>query len=150
MNDVPEWMWNDDHSAFRDLVGYRPVAWREFHVELALVLEQRHANRSGIAHGGVIATLADAAGGFAGCWCPIPGRIRRASTLSLTTDFIAPGRIGRRLIATGQARAGGRSIFYSTVEVAADDGKIVATATGVYKYRPGSETSEGVPREAPV
>ena len=61
MNDVPKWMWEDDHSAFRDLVGYGPVAWREFYVELALDLDVRHRNRSGIAHGGVIATLLDAA-----------------------------------------------------------------------------------------
>jgi uncharacterized protein (TIGR00369 family) len=150
MNDVPNWMWEDDHSAFRDLVGYGPIAWRENYVELALDLDQRHSNRSGVAHGGVIATLADAAGGFAGCWCPHPGRIRRASTLSLTTQFVSVGRIGRRLVATGRAIPGGKSIFYATIAIVDDEGKTVATAQGAYKYRPGSETSEGRPREAAV
>ncbi len=51
-------------------MGYGPVTWRENYVELALLLDERHRNRSGIAHGGVIATLIDAAGGFAGAWCP--------------------------------------------------------------------------------
>ncbi len=146
MNDVPNWMWEDDKSAFRDLVGYGPVTWRENYVELALLLDERHRNRSGIAHGGVIATLIDAAGGFAGAWCPHPDRIRRASTLSLNTQFVSPGRLGRRLLAIGRARAGGRTIFYSTMEITDDEGKLVATGEGVYKYRPGSETSEGVPR----
>lgn len=149
MNDVPKWMWDDDHSVFRDHVGYGPVAWRENYVELELVLGEKHRNRSGIAHGGVIATVIDAAGGFAGCWCPHPGRIRRASTLSLTTQFVSPGRLGHRLVTTGRARAGGKSIFFATMEIVDDEGKLVATGEGVYKYRPGSETSLGVPREAP-
>ena len=115
MNDVPKWMWEDDHSVFRDHVGYGPIVWRENYVELALALDERHRNRSGIAHGGVIATLIDAAGGFAGCWCPHRDRIRRASTLSLNTQFVSPGRLGHRLITTGRARAGGKSIFFSTM-----------------------------------
>ncbi len=149
MNDVPKWMWEDDHSVFRDHVGYGPIVWRENYVELALALDERHRNRSGIAHGGVIATLIDAAGGFAGCWCPHRDRIRRASTLSLNTQFVSPGRLGHRLITTGRARAGGKSIFFSTMEIVDDEGKLVATGEGVYKYRPGSETSAGVPRDAP-
>jgi len=147
MNDVPNWMWEDDRSAFRDLVGYGPVAWRENYVELALDLDARHRNRSGVAHGGVIATLVDAAGGFAGCWCPEPGRIRRASTLSLNTQFVSVARLGHRLVATGRARPGGKSIFFSTIEIADDEGRIVATGEGVYKYRPGSEAASGVPRD---
>lgn len=149
MNDVPKWMWEDDHSVFRDHVGYGPIVWRENYVELALALDERHRNRSGIAHGGVIATLIDAAGGFAGCWCPHRDRIRRASTLSLNTQFVSPGRLGHRLITTGRARAGGKSIFFSTMEIVDDEGKLVATGEGAYKYRPGSETSAGVPRDAP-
>ncbi|MBL8832427.1 MAG: PaaI family thioesterase [Rhodospirillales bacterium] len=148
MNDVPRWMWDDDHSVFRDHVGYAPIAWREGYVELELTLGEKHRNRSGIAHGGVIATLIDAAGGFAGCWCPHRDRIRRASTLSLNTQFVSPGRLGRRLVTTGRARAGGKSIFFATMEILDDEGKLVATGEGVYKYRPGSETSEGVPRDA--
>jgi uncharacterized protein (TIGR00369 family) len=147
MNDVPNWMWDDDHSVFRDHVGYSPIAWRDGYVELALTLADKHRNRSGIAHGGVICTLIDAAGGFAGCWCPHRDRIRRASTLSLNTQFVSPGRLGRKLVTTGRARAGGKSIFFATMEILDDDGKLVATGEGVYKYRPGSETTEGVPRD---
>ena len=150
MSDVPDWMWNDDHSAFRDLVGYAPIVWREFYVELALEIDTRHRNRSGVAHGGVIATLADAAGGFAGCWCPHPGRIRRASTLSLNTQFVSVAKMGDRLVARGIANQGGKSIFFATIEISDATGRLVSTGTGVYKYRLGSETSEGVPRDTPV
>jgi hypothetical protein len=33
------------------------------------------------------------------------------------------------------------------MEIVDDEGKLVATGEGVDKYRPGSETSEGVPRD---
>jgi uncharacterized protein (TIGR00369 family) len=146
MTDIPEWMTPEGESAFRDLVGYAPRVWRENYVEMTLTLGDRHRNRSGIAHGGVVATLIDAAGGFAGSFCPHPGRVRRASTLSLHTQFIGPARLGRTLIATGRARAGGKSIFFATVEIVDDESALVATGEGVFKYRPGSETLEGVPR----
>lgn len=146
MTGIPEWMTPAGESAFRDLVGYAPRVWRENYVEMVLELDDRHRNRSGIAHGGVVATLIDAAGGFAGAFCPHPGRVRRASTLSLHTQFIGPAKLGRTLIATGRARPGGKSIFFATVEVVDDENALVATGEGVFKYRPGSETPEGVPR----
>jgi uncharacterized protein (TIGR00369 family) len=146
MTDTPDWMTPAGESAFRDLVGYAPRVWRENHVEMILTLDDRHRNRSGIAHGGVVATLIDAAGGFAGSFCPYPGRVRRASTLSLHTQFVAPARIGRTLIATGRARPGGKSIFFATVEIVDDEGALIATGEGVFKYRPGSESPEGVER----
>jgi len=146
MNDIPEWMAPAGDSAFRDLIGYYPRVWRENYVEMLLKLEERHRNRSGIAHGGVVATMVDVAGGFAGCFCPHPGRVRRASTLSLTTQFVGPARIGRTLIATGRTKPGGKSIYFATIEIVDDEGKTVATGEAVYKYRPGSETLEGVAR----
>jgi uncharacterized protein (TIGR00369 family) len=146
METVPDWMTPAGESAFRDLVGYGPRVWRENYVEMVLALDERHRNRSGIAHGGVVATLIDAAGGFSGCFCPHPGRVRRASTLSLHTQFIGPAKLGRTLIATGKARAGGKSIFFASVEIQDDEGAWVATGEGVFKYRPGSETLDGVAR----
>ncbi|MFM7346668.1 MAG: PaaI family thioesterase [Tagaea sp.] len=146
MDEIPDWMTPAGESAFRDLVGYAPRVWWENYVEMVLPLDERHRNRSGIAHGGVVATLVDAAGGFAGAFCPYPGRVRRASTLSLHTQFIGPAKLGRTLIATGRARPGGKSIFFATVEIVDDEGHPVATGEGVFKYRPGSETLEGVPR----
>jgi acyl-coenzyme A thioesterase PaaI-like protein len=53
-------------------------------------------------------------------------------------------------VARGIANPGGKSIFFATIEIRDATGRLVSTGTGVYKYRPGSETSQGVARESPV
>lgn len=103
-------------------------------------------NRSGLVHGGALMTLLDAAAGYAGCWCPYPGRVRRAVTLSMTTNFLKAGRTGF-LHTEGLLTRGGRSIFFATAVVRDDAGKEVASGTGVFKYMDGSDKLYGVERQ---
>ena len=77
-----------EHGNFADLIGYRLTAWRQHEAEIALEVDARHMNRSGRLHGGVLATVIDAACGFAGCYQAPPGQGRRAMTLSLNTQYI--------------------------------------------------------------
>ena len=130
-------------SGFRQLVGFKVVEWREDNATLALAIGPRHLNRSGLVHGGVITTLIDSAGGFAGCWCAVDGHCRKSRTLSVSAQFLAPALSGR-LIARARRTGGGRKIFYAAVDVFDADDKIVATGIGAYKYSPGSESPEGV------
>src|SRR5260221_9980422 len=74
---------------FADLVGYRLAQWRDDHAEIVLALGPQHVNRTGRLHGGVLATLIDAACGYAGTFA-VGGRPRDALTLALTTQFLAP------------------------------------------------------------
>lgn len=133
----------DAPSGFRQLVGYRVSEWRDGEAAIVLTIGPRHLNRGGVLHGGVIATLIDAAGGYAGCFCGRPGRVRRSITISLSTQFLAPVTTGV-LTARGRVRGGGKRIFMSTVEVHDGDGTLVALGEGVYRYKSGSETPEGV------
>jgi uncharacterized protein (TIGR00369 family) len=133
-------------GGFADLVGYRLVAWRDGEAELAMQVGPQHLNRSGVLHGGVVTTLLDAACGFAGCYCAVPGRVRRAVTLSLTTHFV--GQVtGGGLRATARLNGGGRRIFSVVAEVYDDTGALVAHALGMFRYRSGSENPDGVPAE---
>ena len=134
----------DGPSGFRQLVGFRVDAWRENEAVVSLVVAPRHLNRSGSAHGGVITTLIDAAAGFAGCYTPIPGNVRKAMTLSMSTQFVAPLTSGR-LVATGRVTGGGRRIFHVAVDVRDEHGRLIATGQCTYKYEKGSEAPEGVP-----
>jgi uncharacterized protein (TIGR00369 family) len=134
----------DGPSGFRQLVGFRVDAWRENEAVVSLMVAPRHLNRSGSAHGGAIATLIDAAAGFAGCHTPVAGNIRKAVTLSMSTQFVAPHRSGR-LIATGRVTGGGRRIFHVAVDVRDERGRLVATGQCTYRYEKGSEAPEGVP-----
>ncbi len=124
-----------EHGNFADLIGYRLTAWREHEAEITLEVDARHMNRSGRLHGGVLATVIDAACGFAGCYEAPPGRGRRAMTLSLNTQYIGPVPAGTRLTASARCSGGGRRIFFSTCEVHDQDGRLVATGSATYRYR---------------
>ncbi len=124
-----------EHGNFADLIGYRLTAWREHEAEIALEVDARHMNRSGRLHGGVLATVIDAACGFAGCYQAPPDQGRRAMTLSLNTQYIGPVPVGTRLTASARRGGGGRRIFFSTCEVRDQDGRLVATGSATYRYR---------------
>ncbi len=124
-----------EHGNFADLIGYRLTAWSEGAAEISFEADDRHMNRSGLVHGGVLATVIDAACGFAGCYQAPPGRGRRALTLSLTTQYLQPAAGGARLTATAKRTGGGRTIFFSTCEVRDPEGRLIATGSGTFKYR---------------
>jgi uncharacterized protein (TIGR00369 family) len=130
-------------SGFRQLLGYKVVEWHENAATVSLAIAPRHLNRSGVIHGGVIATLIDAAGGFAGCWCAIEGHTRKSRTVSMTVNYVNAVSTGR-LLARARVSGSGHKIFHASVEVQDAEGKVVATGVGAYKYAPGSETPEGI------
>ncbi len=134
----------DAPSGFRQLLGYRVLEWRLDEAAITLTIGPRHLNRGGALHGGVIATLIDAAGGYAGCYCAVPGRVRRSVTVSLTTQFLTQTRTGV-LTARARVRGGGKRLFVASVEVHDGSGTLIAVGEGVYRYRTGSESPEGVP-----
>ena len=124
-----------EHGNFADLIGYRLTAWSEDAAEISFETDERHMNRSGLLHGGVLATVIDAACGFAGCYQATPDQRRRALTLSLTTQYLGPVAVGTRLTAQAWRSGGGRTIFFATCEVRDADGRLVATGSGTFKYR---------------
>ncbi|MBK1698056.1 PaaI family thioesterase [Rhodovibrio salinarum] len=131
-------------QGFAALVGYRIAdwSWQQAAVELGVVAD--HLNRSGILHGGVLTTLIDTACGYSGCFCDSPGRARRAMTLQLNTQFLAPAQAGQRLVARARQTGGGKSVFFADCTVHADDGTLIGRGDGVFKYTPGSGDPAGV------
>jgi len=136
-------------SGFKQLIGFRIVEWRDGFTLMSLDIGPRHLNRSGVLHGGVISTMIDAGGGYAGCYCPFEGRIRRNVTLALSVQFLAQASSGT-ILARATVRGGGRRIFNTTVEVIDAAGLLLAIGSGTYRYRTGSEVPEGVPIGEPV
>lgn len=129
---------------FAALTGYRLVDWRDGEAAVEIDIGPQHMNRSEALHGGVIATLVDVAGGYAGTYCTVPGNVRRALTLSLTCSFVGAVH-GGTIRAVASRRGGGRRIYTSTCEVRGPDGTLVAVGEAVYRYRSGSEDPEGSP-----
>lgn len=132
-------------SGFADLVDYRLTRWEADAAEVRLVVGPQHLNRSGALHGGVLCTLIDAACGYAGCFIDLPGRRRRAFTLTLNTQFISAVAAGAQLVCTGRRTGGGRSVFFAAAEVLDGAGRLVARGDGAFKYRGGSGEPEGEP-----
>lgn len=137
---------SDIVGGFQAMVGYRLVRWERDLAEIEIDLEPHHHNRSGFAHGGVHATLLDSAAGLSGVFCPVPGNVVRAMTLSFAIQYISVAKAGT-LRAIGRRRGGGRSIFFAAAEILDADGKLIATGDGTYRYMPGFEPPNGGPRE---
>jgi uncharacterized protein (TIGR00369 family) len=136
----------DAPSGFRQLVGYKLTEWTDGAATVTLVIGPRHLNRSGVLHGGVLTTIMDATGGYAGCYCPHKGRVRRSVTVSLTTQFMGQVKKGTITI-TARLRGGGKRIFIADAEARDSHGNVIAIGQGVYRYRAGSENPDGVPLE---
>ena len=135
--------WDAVLSNFNRHLGMKILEWSEGAVTVAIDVQDWMRNRTGIVHGGVTATLIDAAAGYAGNFCPHPGRRRISSTLSLTTSYVAAGK-GKRIVARAKVKGGGRTIYASSVEVSDENGTLIAIGEGTFKYFKGSETPEGV------
>lgn len=130
-------------SGFRQLLGYRLTHWAEHQATIELAIDERHMNRGGFVHGGVITTLIDTAGGYAGCYCATPGRVRRCVTISLSTQFLGAVKHGS-LVAQARVRGGGKRIFGATIDVRDRGGAVIATGEAMYRYRTGHEHRDGV------
>lgn len=118
-----------EHSAFVALVG--PV-WRrrrEGRWVYGMLTEAKHANRNGVAHGGVVTTLLDVALGRTSSEAQGD---RKQATLSLDVQFLKPLRLGEFAEIEGTVVRATRSILFlrGDLHVAGD---VRATAQGTWK-----------------
>jgi uncharacterized protein (TIGR00369 family) len=96
---------------------------------LGLHVTARHANHIGVAHGGLLATLADAALGMN--LSRHPRYNRPLVTVNLNTDFLSSAQVGEWLeIEVELRRLGGRLAFADCLISAGE--RLVLRATGVF------------------
>ena len=134
-------------SGLQNHLGYRLVEWAEDHAVIELDIKDYRRNRGGILHGGVLATLLDTVSGYAVCYCPVLGNVRKSVTLTLTTNFIGAGTDGIVRV-VGRKQGGGRKIVFTEATAYNADGEVIGTATGTFKYQRGSDDPNGIPRDA--
>ena len=125
-------------------LGFEFLEWEPERAVLGLEIQHWHLNLAGVLHGGILASLLDIAGAAAGSYCPYPGRIRKAITLSMTTTFTGQVSEGH-VRAIGRRRAGGRRIFNSSVDIVDAHDRLLAMGEGTYRLRSGCEGPEGIP-----
>lgn len=98
-------------------------------------IEDKHLNSQDLLHGGLTATLLDVAAGNAASLFFDAEDPPMVLTLSLNMSYVSAVRAGR-VTATGRATGGGRTICYAGGELRAEDGRLIATAAGVFKRVP--------------
>lgn len=131
---------------FQDLLGFELTAWSEGFTRIELTLTRAHLNRHHIPHGGIHAALLDTAMGYAGSFCPYPGRVRRAMTLSLTVNYLGQPK-GTRLIAEGRQTGGGRKSYFVEGRLTDDTGALIATGSAAMRWRGNGGSLWGDPGE---
>ena len=126
-----------DVSAFQGFNkhnGIEVVDWQDGSGSVTLTPSSDHTNPAGLIHGGVLMTMLDVVMALTGSYDPPPLKLMPGLTLTLNTQFITAARPDDgTLIASATKTGGGKNIFFSEGEVRTEDGKLIATATGVFK-----------------
>ena len=118
-------------SLFCEDLGIELLEWSNGHSVIALEVTQRLGNRLGMAHGGVIATLADQALGLA--WRSAAPDRTPGGTINLSINFIAPGN--GRLSAEGQLVKLTGSCAFCEGKIYNAQRELIATAQGAFSAR---------------
>lgn len=127
-----EAMWAEDNAS-RGL-GMELAEVTPGRARLAMTVTERMVNGHGLCHGGFIFTLADSAFAFA---CNSYGQRVVAQHCSVT--FLAPGRLGMRLVAQATERQRAeRSGIYDIVVTDAASGAAIAEFRGHSRTVPGN------------
>ena len=126
--------WLNQTVGFNTLNGLKIVDWKDGSASLSVDLVPGHLNPIGLVHGGLYATMLDVALAMTGSFKPAPEDLLPGLTLSLTMQFLAPLKLEDGF-AKAEARrtGGGKSIFYAEGTVLAPNGRLIATASGVFK-----------------
>ena len=116
-------------SAFYRWSGIRVADADAGAVSLELDLDDHHRNIQGFAHGGVLATLADAAMGLSVRSALEEGR--RHVTVEMSVHYLRPVTTGA-IRASGRAIRVGAEIAYAEAVVTDAAGRDLARASGTY------------------
>ena len=119
-------------------IGQQVEAWGDGHCRLAIDIDERHANRDGAVDGGVIAILIDSAAAYAGTYPAEDGRAGHCATIAMNINFIAQPQ-GKRLLADGKVRGGGKRIFFARTEITDELGNLVAYGDCTFRYFPPAD-----------
>ena len=122
-------------SGIVDFIGHRIADLQPDYAVVELEIGERFTNRGGGIHGGIYCLLMDTVGGYAGVYTTDPDSLNSFVTISLSTNFLGQPE-GTKLIATGRKRGGGRSTFFSDVEVRDDLGNLLAIGSGAFRLMP--------------
>jgi len=128
------------HVPFAELLGITVAHHEPGRARLELALRPDLMNSRGVAHGGVVMTVADIA--LAVAAMTLDESARGAMTIELKVSFLGPA--AGRLVAEGRCLKSGRSLAFCEGEVSDGEGKLLAKALGTFRVL----RAEGSPGDA--
>lgn len=116
-------------SPFLDLIGPFFQKREGDSLVIGLRIEPKHTNSRGLAHGGVLLTLADIALGYCTAFSVEPPAA--LATASLSADFAGPARVGDWLTAHVDVQKLGGQLAFASAYLCVNGKRIVRTS-GVF------------------
>lgn len=107
-----------ERQHFMHLIGASITRIEPGRIEAELTLGQQHQQQRGFAHGGLVATMADLAAGYAAVTL-VPDEVGMV-TSDLKVSYLNPG-VGTRMRAIGWVLKAGRRLHFCEAEVWCDD-----------------------------
>ena len=123
-------------NPFLQSLGVELVHWAVGEAEFHMPIEARHLNRQGMLHGGLVATLLDAACGYAGLHSAEGEEEVHGVTVMLNIAYLKAARSGS-VIARGRVSRSGRSLYFAEAALETAGGELLATAQGTFKQGGG-------------
>ncbi len=127
-----------NQNPFLKQMGIKITRWEDSIAEFEMPIQPWHMNRSGALQGGVVATLIDAACGYAGFYSPPGSPEVHGVTITLNVNFVS-GTSSGVLLAKAKKIGGGRKIFFAEATVTTADGVLIASGQASFKYRKPNE-----------
>ncbi|CAD5109969.1 PaaI family thioesterase [Zestomonas carbonaria] len=119
-------------NPFLQSLGVELVQWAPGEAEFHMSIQSRHLNRQGMLHGGLVATLLDAACGYAGLHAGDGEEEIHGVTVMLNIAYLKAARSGS-VIARGRVSRSGRSLYFAEATLVSEGGELLATAQGTFK-----------------
>ena len=117
-------------SPYLDLVGPLYMKYEAGTLVLGMRIEERHCNRRGVAHGGLLVTLADLVLGYSSGHSEDPPK--PLTTINLSADFAGSARVGDWVEARADVQKVGRSVAFASCYINVGQERIVR-ASAVFK-----------------
>ena len=115
------------NNTFLDYIHVRIVPIENGQVRLELPIDEQHVNLYGIAHGGVLMTMADTAMGAA---CLVYNK--KVVTISLSMEFMHAVPLTQKILTSASVLHNGTRTMTCECEILSEEGKLFAKAHAIF------------------
>lgn len=118
-------------GTYLEFLGFKLATWKDGYAKLEMPVRGEHRNTVGYLHGGVIASLLDAAGAVAGSYGVADDLV--SVTINLNCNYMSPHK-AKTVVAEGELVRTTTTLFFTQAKLYDPENyRLCATATGTYK-----------------